>query len=157
MSTLPQFVPDDSQAITQELITAYEAMTGKTLYPGQIERLLIDLIAYRETLVRTAINDTGRQNLVAFSRAPMLDYLGELVGVARLPAQSARALIRETNDPFALSETGSGGINIIDLANIDSCCFIETQDLGRCDENGFFEVLGRFDNSMARGCNLLVV
>lgn len=102
MSTLPQFVPDDSQAITQELITAYEAMTGKTLYPGQIERLLIDLIAYRETLVRTAINDTGRQNLVAFSRAPMLDYLGELVGVTRLPAQSARTTVRLTFvDPLA--------------------------------------------------------
>lgn len=102
MSTLPQFVPDDSQAITQELIAAYEAMTGKTLYPGQIERLLIDLIAYRETLVRTAINDTGRQNLVAFSRAPMLDYLGELVGVTRLPAQSARTTVRLTFvDPLA--------------------------------------------------------
>lgn len=73
------------------------------------------------------------------------------------PAQSARALIRETNDPFCLSETGSGGINIIDLANIDSCCFIETQDVGRRHANGLFEVLGRFDNSMARGCNLLVV
>ncbi len=96
MSTLPQFVPDDSQVVTQELIAAWEAMTGKTLYPGQIERLLIDLIAYRETLVRTAMNDTGRQNLVAFSRAPMLDYLGELVGVIRLPAQSARATVRLT-------------------------------------------------------------
>lgn len=96
MSMLPQFVPDDSQAITQELIAAYEAMAGKTLYPGQVERLLIDLIAYRETLVRTAINDTGRQNLVAFARAPMLDYLGELVGVTRLPAQSARATVRLT-------------------------------------------------------------
>ena len=61
MSTLPQFVADDSQAITQELITAYEAMTGKTLYPGQVERLLIDLIAYRETLVRTAINDISER------------------------------------------------------------------------------------------------
>ncbi len=96
MSVLPQFVADDSQVITQELISVYEAMTGKTLYPGQVERLLIDLIAYRETLVRTAINDTARQNLVAFSRAPMLDYLGELVGVYRLGAQYARATVRLT-------------------------------------------------------------
>lgn len=104
MSTLPQFIADDSQVITQELIAAYEAMTGKTLYPGQIERLLIDLIAYRETLVRTAINDAGRQNLVAFSRAPMLDYLGELVGVDRLPAQSARTAVRLTFvDPLVSS------------------------------------------------------
>ena len=85
MSELIKLGADDPLAITDERVRAYEAATGKTLYPGQIERLLIDLIAYRETLVRTAINDTGRQNLVAFSRAPMLDYLGELVGVTRLP------------------------------------------------------------------------
>ena len=96
MSDLPQFVSDDPTEVTQELISAYEAMTGKTLYPGQVERLLIDLIAYRETLLRSAINDTARQNLVAFARAPMLDYLGELVGVARLAAQSARTTVRIT-------------------------------------------------------------
>ncbi len=102
MRALPQFVPADIQVITQELVAAYEAMTGKTLYPGQIERLLINLIAYRETLVRTAINDTGRQNLVAFARAPMLDYLGELVGVNRLPVQSARDTVRLTfSEPLA--------------------------------------------------------
>lgn len=94
MSALPQFVSDDSQAITQEMISVYEAMTGKTLYPGQVERLVIDLIAYRETLVRSAINDAARQNLVEFARAPMLDYLGELVGVTRLAAKGARATVR---------------------------------------------------------------
>ncbi|HJU70397.1 MAG TPA: baseplate J/gp47 family protein [Paucimonas sp.] len=113
MSTLPQFVTDDSQVITQELIAAYEAMTGKTLYPGQIERLLIDLIAYRETLVRTAINDTGRQNLVSFARAPMLDYLGELVGIDRLPAQSARVTVRLTFlDPLASSVPIPAGFRV---------------------------------------------
>lgn len=94
MNTLPKFIPDDPTTVTQELISAYEAMTGKTLYPGQVERLLIDLIAYRESVTRAAINDTGRQNLVAFARAPMLDYLGELVGVNRLPAISARCTVR---------------------------------------------------------------
>lgn len=113
MSTLPQFVPDDSQIITQELIVAYEAMAGKTLYPGQVERLLIDLIAYRETLVRTAINDAARQNLVAFSRAPMLDYLGELVGVERLAAQSARTTVRLTFDaPLAAMLSIPAGIRV---------------------------------------------
>jgi hypothetical protein len=51
----------------------------------------------------------------------------------------------------------TGGINIIDLANIYSCSFIATQDLGRMHEDGSFEVLGRFDDSDVRGCNLLVV
>jgi phenylacetate-coenzyme A ligase PaaK-like adenylate-forming protein len=67
-----------------------------------------------------------------------------------------KIMIRDTNDPFTfLPENKSGGINVIDLANINSCSFIATQDLGKISGN-FFEVLGRFDNSDIRGCNLLV-
>ena len=66
-------------------------------------------------------------------------------------------VIRDTNDPFAtVSEGRSGGINIIDLSNVTTCAFIETRDLGKRNEDGTFEVLGRFDNSELRGCNLLV-
>ncbi len=64
--------------------------------------------------------------------------------------------LRDPNDPFSWSPKGQGGINVIDLANFHSCAFIETQDLGRLDENGELEVLGRFDNSDVRGCNLMV-
>jgi hypothetical protein len=65
--------------------------------------------------------------------------------------------IRDTYDPFSYLPNGkSGGINVIDLANIYSCSFIETKDLGKINKNGQFEVLGRFDNSDIRGCNLLV-
>jgi phenylacetate-coenzyme A ligase PaaK-like adenylate-forming protein len=68
-----------------------------------------------------------------------------------------RIITRDTNDPLSLTDTGrTGGINIIDLANINSCCFIATQDLGRVADDGTFEVLGRFDHSDIRGCNLLV-
>jgi len=68
-----------------------------------------------------------------------------------------KVLIRDTYDPFNYIENGTtGGINIIDLANIFSCSFIETKDLGKMHQNGQFEVLGRFDNSDIRGCNLLV-
>ena len=68
-----------------------------------------------------------------------------------------KVLIRDTNDPKTiLSEQKSGGINIIDLANVYSCSFIATQDLGKCYPNGSFEILGRFDASDIRGCNLLV-
>jgi phenylacetate-coenzyme A ligase PaaK-like adenylate-forming protein len=66
-------------------------------------------------------------------------------------------LIRDTNDPLSLIENGrTGGINVIDLANINSCSFIATQDLGRINHDQSFEVLGRFDNADIRGCNLLV-
>lgn len=66
-------------------------------------------------------------------------------------------LIRDTEDPLSLIETEkTGGINIIDLANINSCSFIATQDLGKKYNNATFEVLGRFDNADVRGCNLMV-
>jgi len=77
-------------------------------------------------------------------------------GIFRTPPWM-KVLIRDTNDPLTwLSENQSGGINIIDLANVYSCAFIETQDLGKTYADGSFEVLGRFDNSDVRGCNLLV-
>lgn len=67
-----------------------------------------------------------------------------------------KILIREINDPFNyLNEGKTGGINVIDLANINSCSFIATQDLGRTIGSEF-EIMGRFDNSDIRGCNLLI-
>lgn len=92
----PSFIDRDPQAITAEIVAQYEQLTGKTLYPAQVERLLIDVIAYRETLVRIGIQEAAKQNLVAYARAPMLDYLGELVGVTRLPAQPAKTTLRFT-------------------------------------------------------------
>ena len=77
-------------------------------------------------------------------------------GVFRCPPWM-KVLIRDTNDPLSLLPPGkTGGLNIIDLANLHSCSFIATQDLGRLNEQGSFEVLGRFDDSDIRGCNLLV-
>ncbi len=68
-----------------------------------------------------------------------------------------RVLIREVNDPLSLVKGDRiGGINIIDMANLHSCSFIATQDLGKIKSDGSFEVSGRFDNSDIRGCNLLV-
>ena len=68
-----------------------------------------------------------------------------------------RVLARDVNDPFTrIPEGRTGGIDVIDLCNIASCPFISTQDLGRVHADGSFEVLGRFDNSDLRGCNLLV-
>ena len=67
-------------------------------------------------------------------------------------------LIRDTEDALSYVKEGkTGGINVIDLANINSCSFIATQDLGKKNPNHSFEVLGRFDNSDIRGCNLMVL
>ena len=66
--------------------------------------------------------------------------------------------IRDTEDALSYIENGkTGGINVIDLANINSCSFIATQDLGKKYDNNTFEILGRFDNSDIRGCNLMVL
>ena len=79
------------------------------------------------------------------------------------PGFSMRILLRDINDPFTITDhnfnrSKTGGINVIDLANLDSCSFIETQDLGRFgSEAGSFYVMGRFDNSDIRGCNLMVL
>lgn len=77
-------------------------------------------------------------------------------GIFKTPAW-IKILLRDTSDPLSLVQgKQSGGINVIDLANINSCSFIATQDLGKIYEDGSFEVLGRFDNADIRGCNLLV-
>jgi phenylacetate-coenzyme A ligase PaaK-like adenylate-forming protein len=68
-----------------------------------------------------------------------------------------KILIRDTNDPLSLIQnSNTGAINVIDLANIHSCSFIATQDLGKIYPDQSFEILGRFDNADIRGCNLLV-
>lgn len=92
----PVFIDRDVTTITAEMVTQYEALTGKTLQPAQPEMLLINLIAYRESLCRIGIQAAAKQNLVNYAAGVMLDYLGELVGCSRLPEQPARCTIRFT-------------------------------------------------------------
>src|SRR5690606_3688401 len=68
-----------------------------------------------------------------------------------------KILIRDTEDPLSLLSQGkTGGVNVIDLANLNSCSFIATDDLGKIRSDGSVEILGRFDHSDVRGCNLMV-
>ena len=75
-------------------------------------------------------------------------------GIFNTP-KTMRVFVRDVRDPKQLSETGTGGLNIIDLSNKSSCAFIATQDLGKCHADGSFEVLGRFDSADIRGCSLM--
>ena len=93
---VPHLVDRDPVAITREMVAAYEASTGRPLQPAQLEHLLIDVFAYRETLVRITIQEAVLQNLVAFAHYPMLDHLGELVGTPRLDARPAVTVLRFT-------------------------------------------------------------
>lgn len=73
------------------------------------------------------------------------------------PASTMRAYVRELSDPLSVAKEGSGILNIIDLANLHSCAFIATDDLGRIGPDGSFEVLGRMDHSILRGCSMMAV
>jgi len=104
------------------------------------------------------------------SKAFQLDHIHSEYGMTELLSQSyskgeglfypsltKRVLLRDPTDPFKVSRTGRRGVlNIIDLANIDSCAFIATDDLGNIYPDGSFEVSGRLDDSELRGCNLLI-
>lgn len=112
----------------------------------------------REELHQLLINQLGVRKI--YSEYGMTELLSQAYsigdGVFNTPPWM-KVLIRDTNDPLSLLEDDqSGGINVIDLANIYSCSFIMTQDLGKKYKDNSFEVLGRFDSSDLRGCNLLV-
>lgn len=89
----PQFVTDsdglDPTAILRDMISQFEQVSGRTLYPAQVERLLVSLYAYREALVRQAIQYAGQQNLLAFAVYPLLDYIGQAMDTPRLGAVGA--------------------------------------------------------------------
>lgn len=104
----PSFVNDadglDPNKVLADMISEFEAASGRTLQPAQVERLLINLYAYRESLVRDAIQFAGEQTLLAFAVFPMIDYIGQLLGVTRLPAQGAITTLQFTlQNPLSLA------------------------------------------------------
>ncbi len=116
----------------------------------------------REEVTREELYNVLRSKLnlhAIYSEYGMTELLSQAYGknaIFKMPT-ALKIIIREVSDPFAIAPVGkTGGINVIDLANVHTCSFIETQDLGRLNGDGSFEVLGRFDNSELRGCNLLV-
>lgn len=86
---IPEFINRDPETIIAETKAYYENLVGKTLEPAQIEQLVLNSFNYREILVRNQAQDAAKQNLLAFARFPVIDYLGEFLGVVRLPAQAA--------------------------------------------------------------------
>lgn len=94
LPTLPQFVSQDGNQVIAEMKAWLEVTLGRILNDGDVEVLIINMFAYRETLLRAQINDTAQQNMVAFARGAALDYLAELVGVIRLQASAAVCTVR---------------------------------------------------------------
>jgi len=124
MPLAPNFVDLDLQAIRAEIKQAFTDITGTSLYPAQVENILLDTFAYREYLLRLQIQYTGEQNLVAYATGLALDNLGLLVGVTRLGQTAATCDIR-----FTLV-SGHGGVVIpagTRVASVDGRAVFATQ------------------------------
>ena len=148
---------------------------------GQLANLIVmetgGMKGRRKELLREEVHEilTGQLGVsTVHSEYGMTELLSQAYSAGEgifQPSSTLRIVLRDINDPFFIypddsrrtGERRTGGINVIDLANLDSCSFIETQDLGQyVDEEdgatpGSFRVIGRFDNSDVRGCNLLVI
>lgn len=95
-SSEPQFIETDPAVVLAEIIAAFETLADRTVLPAQAERLIINMIAAREILLRNAIQFAAKQNLVDYADFPGLQFLGDLVGVYREDAQPATCTIRFT-------------------------------------------------------------
>jgi len=165
------------------LIIELEKKGQKTLLIG-VSFALLDLVEKQKfRLKHTTIMETGgmkgrRKEIIRKELHSILNqgfgtkHIHSEYGMTELLSQAysdgngifkcppwMRIQLRNTENPLeAISLNGkTGGINVIDLANINSCSFIATQDLGKQLTNDTFEILGRFDNSDIRGCNLMVL
>jgi acyl-CoA synthetase (AMP-forming)/AMP-acid ligase II len=158
-----------------------EASGQKTLLIGVTFGLLDFAEHHSLQLKNTIVMETGgmkgrreewtRQQVHAYLRERLgCEHIHAEYGMTELLSQAyshrdglfttppwMKVLVRDENDPFQLSTAhASGVINVVDLANVYSCAFIATEDIGRLHEEGSFEVLGRLDNSALRGCSLMV-
>lgn len=175
------FYLDDLEALKDTLISL-EAKGQNTLLMG-VSYALLDLIeAHSFDLKHTIVMETGgmkgqRKELVKSELHALLkqgfgvDAIHSEYGMTELLSQAyskgdgvfetppwMKVLTRDPEDALSIQPIGrSGGVNIIDLANINSCAFIASQDLGKIKSDGSFEILGRFDQSDIRGCNLMVL
>ncbi len=173
------FYLDDFKGLASNL-SKLESARQRSILLG-VSFALLDLAeAFPLPLNNTLVMETGgmkgrreeitRQELhMRLCSSFSLEYIHSEYGMTELLSQAwskkkgifhtppwMKVLIRDPYDPVTLVQNGrTGGINIIDLANLNSCAFIATQDLGKLTGDGF-EVLGRFDNAELRGCNLML-
>ena len=166
----------------KDVILKLENEGKKTLLIG-VSFALLDLVeAYKFQLKHTIVMETGgmkgrRKELIRSELHSILkqgfgvDHIHSEYGMTELLSQAyskadgiyqcpnwMKVFTRDTEDALTILEPEkNGGLNIIDLANFNTCSFIATQDLGKVYKDGTFEVIGRFDNSDIRGCNLMVI
>lgn len=175
------FYLDDLDSLQMKLLRL-DSQGTKTMLMG-VSFALLDLTEkHRFELKNTIVMETGgmkgrRKEIVReelhrkLKKRFGVDHIHSEYGMTELLSQAyssgdgifktppwMKVLTRDTNDPLGFADHAkTGGVNIIDLANINSCSFIATQDLGKLHEDGSFEIMGRFDHSDIRGCNLMVI
>ena len=175
------FYLDNIQELAKKLVEL-DKIGQKTLLIG-VSFALLDLIEMQQfNLKNTIIMETGgmkgrRKELIRDELHQLLQSgfgvteIHSEYGMTELLSQGysngngvfdtppwMKVLTRDTEDALTIQQVEkTGGINVIDLANYNSCAFIATQDLGKVHKNGTFEIIGRFDNSDIRGCNLMVL
>ena len=166
----------------KDTLVRLDAQGKKVLLIG-VSYALLDLVeTYSFQLKNTIVMETGgmkgkRKELIKEELHNILkngfgvDAIHSEYGMTELLSQAyskgngvfecpkwMKILTRDTEDALTIQSEGkNGGINVIDLANLNSCAFIATQDLGKVHANSQFEIIGRFDNSDIRGCNLMVI
>jgi hypothetical protein len=164
-----------------EVLRQLEAQGQKTLLIGVTFALLDFAEQHSLQLRHTTVMETGgmKGRREEWTREQVHAFLRERLGVASVHSEYGmtellsqaysygegvfncppwmRVLLREEDDPLQLTRNSTGLINVIDLANIYSCAFIATDDVGRLYPNGGFEVMGRRDNADLRGCSLMVL
>jgi len=179
-STKSGFYLNNIKALYQQLVTL-EKQKKPTILIGVSYALLDFIEHYPMKLKHTIVMETGgmkgrrkEQIKSALHKSLELGFgvsqIHSEYGMTELLSQAyskskglfhcppwMKVLTRDTEDPFNWVQGSTGGVNIIDLANYYSCAFIATQDLGKVYPDGSFEILGRFDNSDIRGCNLMVL
>lgn len=174
------FYLNNLDALIEKLKTL-EAKGQKTILLG-VSYALLDLLEKQKfQLKHTIIMETGgmkgrRKEMI---KSELHEILSDGFGVEKIHSEYGmtellsqayskgdgiyqcppwmKILTRDTEDALTYITGKTGGLNIIDLANTHSCSFIATQDLGKSHSNNTFEVMGRFDNSDIRGCNLMVL
>ena len=170
MDTLEKHLQENHLADVQTILfgASYALIDFAESFPMNINGVTVmetgGMKGRRKELIREELHDFLCRNLNVekiHSEYGMTELLSQAYssghGIFRAPPWM-KILIRDVNDPLQFLPCGqTGGINIIDLANLYSCSFIATQDLGKLYEDGSFEVIGRFVDSDVRGCNLMVV
>lgn len=176
------FYINDYEGLYSGLIESVSSSQRKTILVGVTFALIGFMRMLRDPLPEIILVETGgmkghgkemiREELYQILRKGYgVEHICSEYGMTELCSQAwskdngvfntppwMKVLIRDLNDPFRILPPGKrGGINIIDLANLYSCSFIATDDIGIMNQDGSFEVLGRVDGSEQRGCNLLTV